>query len=405
MIDVAFIILFALIGNYLFNKVGLPGLLGMMVAGMLLGPSGFNVIDPEIHALLKEFKTVALIVILIRAGLGISKETLNRIGGPAIRMSFIPGIIEGSTIMVVSYWLLDLNVFEGGMLGFIIAAVSPAVVVPTMLHLKDIGFGRKKDIPTLVLAGASLDDVFAITIFGVFAGLAAGDATNWTYVFLGVPAGIILGAVIGMAIGFAFTWFFKKYHLRDTMKVIIFLIVSVIFHEVVEFPMVKNVVPIAALLGIMAIGFILLEKYDILANRMALKFNKIWVFSEILLFVYIGSEVRIAEVNTSLIGTGILIIAIGLIARSVGVYLSLLKSGLNAREKLFCVIAYWPKATVQAAMGAVPLTMITNGQITNMPVEKGQLILTMAVLSIITTAPLGAIGIKIAGPKLLDQEM
>jgi NhaP-type Na+/H+ or K+/H+ antiporter len=404
MIDVAFIILFALIGNYLFNKAGLPGLLGMMVTGMMLGPSGFDVINPEIHALLKEFKTVALIVILIRAGLGISKETLNRIGGPAIRMSFIPGIVEGAAIMALSYWLLDLSVFEAGMLGFIIAAVSPAVVVPAMLHLKDIGFGMKKDVPTLVLAGASLDDVFAITIFGVFAGLAAGDATNWTYVFLGVPAGILLGAFIGVAIGFAFTWFFKKYHLRDTMKVIIFLIISVIFYEVVEFPQVKSIVPIAALLGIMAIGFVLLEKYDILANRMALKFNKIWVFSEILLFVYIGSEVRLTDVNTSLIGAGILIIAIGLIARSLGVYLSLIRSHLNAKEKLFCVIAYWPKATVQAAMGAVPLTMIANGQITNMSVERGQLILTMAVLSIITTAPLGAIGIKVMGPRLLDQE-
>jgi NhaP-type Na+/H+ or K+/H+ antiporter len=404
MIDVAFIILFALIGNYLFNKAGLPGLLGMMVTGMMLGPSGFDVINPEIHALLKEFKTVALIVILIRAGLGISKETLNRIGGPAIRMSFIPGIVEGAAIMALSYWLLDLSVFEAGMLGFIIAAVSPAVVVPAMLHLKDIGFGMKKGVPTLVLAGASLDDVFAITIFGVFAGLAAGDATNWTYVFLGVPAGILLGAFIGVAIGFAFTWFFKKYHLRDTMKVIIFLIISVIFYEVVEFPQVKSIVPIAALLGIMAIGFVLLEKYDILANRMALKFNKIWVFSEILLFVYIGSEVRLTDVNTSLIGAGILIIAIGLIARSLGVYLSLIRSHLNAKEKLFCVIAYWPKATVQAAMGAVPLTMIANGQITNMSVERGQLILTMAVLSIITTAPLGAIGIKIMGPRLLDQE-
>jgi NhaP-type Na+/H+ or K+/H+ antiporter len=404
MIDVAFIILFALIGNYLFNKAGLPGLLGMMVTGMMLGPSGFDVINPEIHALLKEFKTVALIVILIRAGLGISKETLNRIGGPAIRMSFIPGIVEGAAIMALSYWLLDLSVFEAGMLGFIIAAVSPAVVVPAMLHLKDIGFGMKKGVPTLVLAGASLDDVFAITIFGVFAGLAAGDATNWTYVFLGVPAGILLGAFIGVAIGFAFTWFFKKYHLRDTMKVIIFLIISVIFYEVVEFPQVKSIVPIAALLGIMAIGFVLLEKYDILANRMALKFNKIWVFSEILLFVYIGSEVRLTDVNTSLIGAGILIIAIGLIARSLGVYLSLVRSHLNAKEKLFCVIAYWPKATVQAAMGAVPLTMIANGQITNMSVERGQLILTMAVLSIITTAPLGAIGIKIMGPRLLDQE-
>lgn len=403
MLDVALIILFALIGNYFFNKAGLPGLLGMMVTGMILGPSGFNIITEEVQALLKEFKTVALIVILIRAGLGVSKETLNRIGGPALRMSFIPGTIEGVTIMAAAYWLLDMAVFEAGMLGFIIAAVSPAVVVPAMLHLKEIGFGKKKEVPTLILAGASLDDVFAITIFGVFAGLAAGDATNWTYVFLGVPLGIVIGALFGAGIGFLFTWFFKKYHLRDTMKVIIFLVVSVIFYELVELPMVKNIVPIAALLGIMSIGFVLLEKYDKLAIRLAMKFNKIWVFSEILLFVYIGSEVRLVDVDTSLIGVGIIILMIGLSARSLGVYISLINSHLNLKEKLFCVIAYWPKATVQAAMGAVPLTMVFNGQMKDMTVETGHLILTMAVLSIIVTAPLGAIGIKLTGPKLLGK--
>jgi NhaP-type Na+/H+ or K+/H+ antiporter len=376
----------------------------MIVTGLILGPSGFDLIDPEIHALLKEFKTVALIVILIRAGLGISKETLHRIGGPAIRMSFIPGAIEGLTVMLISYWLLDLQLYEAGMLGFIIAAVSPAVVVPTMLQLKEAGFGKNKEVPTLVLAGASLDDVFAITIFSVFAGLAAGDATNWTYLVLGVPGGILLGAAIGAIIGFAFTWFFKKYHLRDTMKVIIFMIVSVIFYEVAEMPPVKNIVPIAALLGIMAIGFVLLEKYDILANRMAMKFNKIWVFAEILLFVYIGSEVRIADINTSLVGVGVLILGVGLISRSIGVYLSLLRSELNRKEKLFCVIAYWPKATVQAAMGAVPLTMVMSGQIKSMSEQTGHLILTMAVLSIVLTAPLGAIGIKLGGPKLLSRE-
>jgi NhaP-type Na+/H+ or K+/H+ antiporter len=179
MLDVAFIILFALLGNFLFAKVGLPGILGMILTGMVLGPDGFDLIDPEIQALLQEFKTVALIVILIRAGLGISKETLNQIGGPAIRMSFIPGIIEGTIVLVVSYYLLNLQLYEAGMLGFIIAAVSPAVVVPAMLQMKEQGLGKKKEVPTLVLAGASLDDVFAITIFGVFAGLAAGDSTNW----------------------------------------------------------------------------------------------------------------------------------------------------------------------------------------------------------------------------------
>jgi NhaP-type Na+/H+ or K+/H+ antiporter len=300
--------------------------------------------------------------------------------------------------------MMGLSLYAAGMLGFIIAAVSPAVVVPTMLMLKEKGFGKKNDVPTLVLAGASLDDVFAITIFSVFAGLAAGASANWTYVLLGVPAGIILGAAIGAVLGLLFTWVFKKYHFRDTMKVILFMIVAVIFYDLAENPSIKEYMPIAALLGIMAIGFVLLEKYDVLANRMAMKFNKIWVLAEILLFVYIGSEVQLSEVDSSLIGIGLLTLTIGLIARSLGVWISLLKSHLNSKEKLFCMIAYFPKATVQAAMGAVPLSMIMSGKISSLTEETGQLILTIAVLSIVFTAPLGAIGIKLTGPKLLEKK-
>ncbi len=404
MVDVAFIILFALVGNIIFKKIGLPGILGMIVAGIVLGPSVLDLIDPEIHAVLKEFKTIALIVILFRAGLGIDKETLNRIGGPAIRMGFIPAIVEGAAVSATSYCLLNLPLYAAGMLGFIIAAVSPAVVVPSMLELREKGFGIKKGIPTLILAGASVDDIIAITIFGVFASLAAGAATNWTYVFLSVPAGIVAGAVIGVIIGYISIWFFKKYHIRDSMKVIIFMIVAVIFYDATELPAIKNFIPIAALLGVMAIGFILLEKYDVLANRMAAKFNKIWVLAEILLFVYIGTEVQISKIDHSLIGVGLVILLLGLIVRSLGVGISLLGSNLTLKEKIFCMIAYWPKATVQAAMGAVPLTMILNGQITTLSEDIGQVILAMAVLSIVVTAPLGAIGIKLTGPKLLSKD-
>lgn len=404
MVDIAFIILLALLGNIAFKKIGLPGILGMIAAGIVLGPSVLNLIDPEVQAILKEFKTVALIVILFRAGLGINKDTLNRIGGPAIRMGFIPAIIEGATVTLVSYWFLDLSVYAAGMLGFIIAAVSPAIVVPSMLELRDQGYGKEKGVPTLVLAGASLDDIIAITIFGVFVSLAAGASANWTYVFVGVPAGIIAGALIGLALGYFFTWFFKKYHIRDTMKVIIFMIVAVIFYDTSELPAVKNIIPVAALLGIMAIGFIILEKYDRLANRMALKFNKIWVLAEILLFVYIGTEVQLKEVDYSIVAVGLIIIIIGLMGRSLGVWISLLGSALNNREKVFCMIAYLPKATVQAAMGAVPLTLILNGNITTFSEEIGQLILAMAVLSIIFTAPLGAIGIRLAGKRTLTKE-
>lgn len=404
MVDVAVIILCALLGQVAFKKAGLPGILGMVVAGIALGPSGVNIIDPEIHAILKEFKTVALIVILIRAGLGISKKTLNRVGGPALRMGFIPCIVEGTIVTIAASYLTDLNLYESGMLGFIIAAVSPAVVVPTMLELKEGGFGQKKEVPTLVLAGASLDDVFAITLFGVFAGLAAGVSTNWTSILVGVPAGILLGALLGAGMGLLMVWFFKRYHLRDTMKIIVFLIVAVLFYDFAELPGVKSIVPIAGLLGIMAIGFVILERYDELANRMAAKFSKIWVFAEILLFVYIGAELKVQEISVSMLGLGLVILLIGLIARSTGVWFSLLGSDLSTKEKLFCMIAYVPKATVQAAMGAVPLSMVMDGRLMNTTTHNAQWILSMAVLSILVTAPLGAIGIKVGGTRLLTQE-
>ncbi len=401
MLDVALIVLFALVGNFLFNKLGLPGILGMIATGLILGPCGFDIIHDGTLDGLKEFKTVALIIILIRAGLGISKKTLNRIGGPAIKMGIIPCLIEGGAITLLAWQVFDFQFYEAGMLGFIIAAVSPAVVVPAMLELKNGGFGKKKEVPTLVLAGASLDDVIAITLFGVFAGLGTGQETNWLSVLVGVPAGIALGALFGALLGCLLVWFFKKIHMRDTLKVILFIAIAILFYDFSELPAVKNTLPIAALLGIMAIGFVILERHDKLAGRMAAKFAKIWVFAEILLFVYIGTEVRIAEIALSSIGTGLAILCIGLIARSVGVLISLIGSQLNFKEKMFCIMAYWPKATVQAAIGAVPLTLVLSGEIAGTSEETAQLILAIAVLSIVITAPLGAICIKVFGKKLL----
>ena len=404
LLNIALIITLALILYYLFSQVKLPGILGLIAAGIIVGPSVLDLVGPGVSLLLKELKTAALIVILIRAGLGINRETLHKVGRPAINMSFIPGVIEGSILMLAAHYLFGFSWIEGGMLGFIIAAVSPAVVVPTMLELKDKGFGKKKEIPTLVLAGASVDDVFAITIFSVFTGLAAGSAINVGHILWSVPAGIALGALIGVVLGFGLVWFFKKFHIRDTKKVIIFMIVAVVYYELTEMESLKTIIPLAGLLGIMAIGFIILEKYGKLAKRLSAKFNKVWVLSEILLFVYIGTEVQIKQLDASLVGTSLLILFVGLTFRSVGVWISLLGTALNNKEKLFCIIAYWPKATVQAAIGAVPLTLIEAGKLGDVSVEVGQMILAMAVLSIVTTAPLGAIGIKAFGPKLLSKD-
>ncbi|MEM6570157.1 MAG: cation:proton antiporter [Planctomycetota bacterium] len=401
--DVALLVLFALVGNLAFGRLGLPGILGMIATGVVLGPAGLDLIEPGILTFLEETKTAALIVILVRAGLGISKTTLNRIGGPAIRMSFVPGLVEGSVVTAAAYTLLDLPFLESGMLGFIIAAVSPAVVVPTMLDLKERGFGERKEVPTLVLAGASVDDVVAITVFGVFAGLASGGDAGIGHLLVAVPSGVLLGALIGAALGFLLLALYRAVRMKDATRAIVLMIVAVVFYDVAELPAVKEVVPIAALLGIMAIGFVILERDSALAHDLSSTFGGIWVLAEMLLFVYIGTEVKLDALDAGLVGVGLLILAVGLTARSIGVWIALAGSELTTRERLFCVIAYWPKATVQAAMGAVPLSMVLEGRMTTMTEESGEVILAMAVLAIVVTAPLGAIGIKFAGPRLLTR--
>lgn len=401
LIDFALIVLAALLGNLLFSRCGMPGILGMIAAGIVLGPSGLNLLGPAVLDVLREFKTLALIVILLRAGLGISRATLNQIGGPALRMGFIPCVAEGLAVAVAGHVLLGLSVIEAGMLGFIVGAVSPAVVVPAMLGLKQEGLGGEREVPTLVLAGSSLDNVVAITIFGAIAGIAAGGSVNLGYVLLGIPLGIVVGGLMGVMMGHFLVALFRAHEYRDTTKVILILVLSVLFYEAAEWHEVKDLVPVAALLGIMAVGFVILEKYDALAHRMAEKLSNIWILAEILLFVFIGAEVRLAALDFSLVGTGLLILMVGLSVRGLGVWVSLMGSGLEGREKLFCVVAYLPKATVQAAVGAVPLAMVLDGQVTDMSAATGETILAIAVLSIIVTAPLGAIGVKYGGRSLL----
>lgn len=388
-ISLAAIIILGLSFNKAFEKIRLPGLLGMLILGILLGPFGFNVISNEILNISSDLRKIALIVILLRAGLGISKETLNKVGKPAIKMSFIPGLFEGFTIMFVANHFIGLSIIEAGILGFIIAAVSPAVVVPQMLNFIDRKKGEAKGIPTLILAGASIDDVIAITLFSTFLGLYGGSKINIAKQIFNIPLSIILGIVLGGIIGLVMIRLFKHYHIRDTKKVLIILGTAIFFTGLED--ALKDILPIASLLGIMTIGFVILEKYSTVANRLASKLNKIWVFAELLLFVLVGAQVNIhVAIDSGLIG--LLIIFLGLISRSLGVLVSLIRTNLNFKERLFCVISYVPKATVQAAIGAVPLA---SG------VESGELILAMAVLSIIITAPLGAIGIKLAGEKWL----
>ena len=397
----AFFILIAIGLSKLFEKLRLPGLLGMILTGIILGEYSKNYIvnilkldflepffiSDKILSISSDLRLCALIVILIRAGLGIDRESLKKIGNVALKMSCIPCLFEGFTIMMVTHLLLGFPLPICGTLGFIIAAVSPAVVVPEMLSLKEKNLGKEREIPTLILAGASIDDIFAITLFSSFLSLSLGKNVNIYKEFLKIPLSIIIGIVLGGVIGIILVKFFKKYHIRDTRKAIIFLMVGIIFHQLETL----NIFPIASLLGIMTMGFIILEKYPILAKRLSTKFNKIWVFSEIILFVLIGAAVNI-EVIFSSSSVGVIIVFIGLIGRMLGVGVSLFGSNLNKKERLFCGLSYIPKATVQAAISGIPLAM---------GVPYGEILLAIGVLSIIISVPIGVIGIRMGQTRLL----
>lgn len=397
----AFFILIAIGLSKLFEKLRLPGLLGMILTGIILGEYSKNYIvnilkldflepffiSDKILSISSDLRLCALIVILIRAGLGIDRVSLKKIGNVALKMACIPCLFEGFTIMMITHLLLGFPLPICGTLGFIIAAVSPAVVVPEMLSLKEKNLGKEREIPTLILAGASIDDIFAITLFSSFLSLSLGKNVNIYKEFLKIPLSIVIGIVLGGVIGIILVKFFKKYHIRDTRKAIIFLMVGITFHQLETL----NIFPIASLLGIMTMGFIILEKYPILAKRLSTKFNKIWVFSEIILFVLIGAAVNI-EVIFSSSSVGVIIVLIGLIGRMLGVGVSLFGSNLNRKERLFCGLSYIPKATVQAAISGIPLAM---------GVPHGEILLAIGVLSIIISVPMGVIGIRTGQTRLL----
>ncbi len=390
--SIGLMLILGLVANAVFTKLNVPGLLGMLLVGVVTGPYVLDWLSPELLAVSGGLRHFALIVILLRAGLGISKGELKRVGFSAVKLSFLPGLIEGFTIAFAAAWLFGFTFIEGGILGFIIAAVSPAVVVPRMLELSEQKTGTDKGIPTLILAGASVDDVFAITIFSTFLGLYGGSRVNIGLQLLGIPLSIILGVVLGMAGGLLLAQLFSRFHMRDTKKVLYILGAAILLTAIEGW--LKDRVAVASLLGVMALGFMLMEKVPAAAKRLALKFNKIWILAEVFLFVLVGAQVNIhVALDAGL--TGLLIISLGLSGRTIGVMLATAGSDLNWKERLFCAIAYLPKATVQAAIGAIPLTM---------GIGSGEVILAVAVLSILFTAPLGAVGIQQSAGALLKTE-
>ena len=389
-VSIALIIILGLGADYLFRRIRLPGLVGMLIVGVLVGPYVLDLMAPEMMRVSGDFRKMALIVILLRAGFELHRDTLKRVGRAALTMSAVPAIFEISAIVLVAPKLLGMSYLDAAILGSILAAVSPAVVVPLMIDFMDRGRGGKKGIPTLVLGASSVDDVFVIVIFSIFMGIHKGGEVHLWQEILNIPMSIGLGILVGLIPGYFLYRLFQKYDFRPPKRTMIVLGTAVFLTGLER--ACEQWVPIASLLGVMAIGFIILEKSEPIAHIISQKLKKLWVFAELLLFVLVGAQVNIhVAVEAGL--AGIAVIAIGLVARSIGTYLSLFGTDLSFSEKLFCIVAYIPKATVQAAIGAVPLAA---------GVAAGEVILAVAVLSILITAPIGAVGIMIMGERVLD---
>jgi solute carrier family 9B (sodium/hydrogen exchanger), member 1/2 len=390
--SIMFILLFGLLANKLFSKLKLPGLLGMILVGILLGPHGMKLLDNSIMDNSSQIRSIALIIILLRAGLGLNKEMLKKVGKVSIKMSAIPCLCEGFLILFAAMKILHLPLAEAGMLAFIIAAVSPAVVVPAMIQLKEKKLGIKKGVPILILAGSSIDDIFAITIFTIFLGMGTKKSvsTSITSQLVKIPVEILGGIILGAMAAYVLVLLFKSQVLKNSSleKLCIVLIAAFAVYTI------GQSINVSGLLSVMTIGFILLEKIEKEAKELEKGLNKIWFFAQIFLFVLIGAEVNISVAFGAGLA-GIAVIIIGLVGRTIGVMISLAGSHLNTKERFFCSIAYIPKATVQAAIGGIPLA---SG------VASGELILAIAVLAIIITAPLGAIGISVSAPRLLEDD-
>jgi len=353
-ISLALIILLGLFSDYLFRKLKLPGLIGMLLVGILLCPYVFNMIDPDLITASFDFRMIALIVILLRAGFATKRDTLNKIGKRALLLGFVPAIFEGALITFIAPLFLKINILEAAVLGSVVAAVSPAVVVPSMIKFIEDNRGTKKGIPTLLLASSSLDNVFVIVIFSALIGMYEGKGTGIFMKLLEIPVSIISGIAFGGVIGFVLYKVFERYKPRATKEGLIVIGSAILLTSIEK--QLKPFISVSALSGVIAIGFIILEKSEPIAHKISQKLGKIWVFAEILLFVLVGTQVNIHVAwNAGLVGAAIIFLA--LVSRSVGTYISLMASGLNLKEKLFCMVSYIPKATVQAAIGAVPLSI------------------------------------------------
>ncbi len=391
LLSLSLILILGMFMGWICRKMKLPALLGMLITGIILGPYGLNLLDDSILGISAELRKIALIIILTRAGLGLDLSGLKKLGRPAVLMCFVPASFELLGMILLAPKLMGLSVLESAVMGAVLAAVSPAVVVPRMVKLMDEGYGVKEGIPQLILAGASVDDVYVIVLFSTFVGMMQGEGA-FILKFVNIPVSIFFGIAIGLFLGVLLAYFFKKVHIRDTSKVLIILSIS--FLLVVIEDKLTTAITFSSLIAVMFIGIGLQKKREAVAKRLSVKYGKLWVAAEVFLFVLVGATVNIEYLGK--IGAKAFVVIIGaLIFRMFGVFVCLLGTSLQRKERLFAMMAYTPKATVQAAIGGIPLAL---------GLACGDIVLTVAVLAIVFTAPLGAFAIDWSYKKLLNKQ-
>jgi NhaP-type Na+/H+ or K+/H+ antiporter len=386
------IILFGFGFSELAYRLKLPRIVGMLLSGIVLGPYLLNAISPEVSAISLDIRQMALIIILLRAGLSLDLQDLKKVGKPAILLSFLPATFEIIGTMILGPLLLGLTLIESALLGSILAAVSPAIVVPRMLQLIHDKRGTEKKIPHMIMAGASVDDVYVIVLFTSFITMAKDGVFSWE-VLLRLPLAILIGVLAGVSLGVALTSLFKRFHIRDTSKVLLILSLSLFLLTLEQLEL--NLFPFSGLLATLSLGITLLTRYPVLAKRLVVKYEKIWVLSETFLFVLVGAAVSMTLIPN--VGFYAVLLILGaLVFRSIGVFVSTRGTALTVKEQMFTVFAYLPKATVQASIGSIPLAL---------GISNGDTMLTLAVLAILLTAPLGAFLIDLTKHKLLKKEL
>lgn len=395
--SLSFIFLVGLAMAAICQRIRLPRIIGMLLTGIVLGPYVLDLLDPSILSISSELRQMALIIILVKAGLSLNLADLKKVGRPAVMLSCVPASFELLGYVLFAPMILGVNRIEAAVMGAVLAAVSPAVVVPRMVKLMETGYGTKKSIPQMILAGASCDDIFVIVLFSTFSGMAQGGSArvmDFVNIPISIVSGILLGAVAGCLLSLFFeTAYAKEHYVRNSMKVIIVLGVSFLLMSVENW--VKPYISVSGLLAVVSMACVLkLRSIKAVSARLSEKFGKLWLAAEVLLFVLVGAAVDIRYT----MGAGlaaVLMIFTALIFRTIGVLICLAGTALNWKERLFCVIAYLPKATVQAAIGSVPMAM---------GLPCGQIVLSVAVMAILITAPLGALGMDSTFERLLERD-